>query len=124
MYRSDAVYGAILSKHGELLEFVPDQYKTRTLYITAVKNTVNASSFIKKEDFTYDLAKTLVEVNGRLLSRLPDEFKTHELCLTAVSNCGTSLASVPEHLRNVEMCIIALMNDSEAEYYWPDVIPD
>ena len=72
-----------------LLEYIPEKYKTYEPFLDAVKG-------------------------GFYIHSVPEEHKTYELCLEAVKNNGTNLRYVPEEHKKFNLCLVALENMGDA----------
>ncbi len=70
----------ILNKNGLLLEFIENQ--TEELCIIAIKNNINAYTFVKNK--TYEINKILLNIDGNMLQYI--ENQTDELCIIAIKN--------------------------------------
>jgi tetratricopeptide (TPR) repeat protein len=96
-------------KHGMVLEFVPREYITYEMCLTAVGTAVQGA---------------LNDIRGKAdlaaLRFVPEEFKTYNLCLAAVMNCGPNLAFVPESMKDEHICRAAIGDNFCAFQFIPD----
>ena len=72
-----------VSKNGWLIKKVPDEYKTRGLYLAAVSNNGYVLFLIPNKHKDYNLCLKAVKQNGLAIIYVPDKFHTDELKCTA-----------------------------------------
>jgi hypothetical protein len=82
------------------LEYVPEKFRNKNLYRSAVQQT------------------------GEALRHVPEPLRNKEICLSAVKQDGLALCYVPPQLRDREICQEALGQDREAWEHIPDQLHD
>lgn len=100
----------LVAQHGDLIEYVPDEIKTHTMCINALRscNALWAIRFVPEELQTEEILAVAVEQNGLSLWFLSEQYRTRSVCKAAVQQDGWALQFVPEGLRDAEMCEIAV----------------
>lgn len=58
-------------------------------------------------------------VDSLLLGNYPEGDRTRSLCLAMCGECGLNLKFVPQHLRDHEMCYLAVTEDFRAMCFVP-----
>lgn len=93
----------------------PANLRTADDYIEACKKgKILLSSVPETINLTYEQYKDICSSNGIALQSVPQKLRDAELCLAAVRNNGLALKSVPQSLRTEEICTEAIRNNYEA----------
>ena len=126
---------AAVQKDGWALDYVPEEFKTPELCLTAVKNAKGrlfGGSFLSHVPESLrdeKLCLAAVQQNGISLSHVPKALRTAELCRIAVEENGWALGDVPEELKTKELCHLAAHNMNYCEsihqaIYLVEEVPD
>jgi hypothetical protein len=112
----------VVKKDGWTLQYIPDGLITEEMCWMAVHRgdypDGDSIRFVPARHLSYNLCFAAVlcpnQANTALMD-IPDEFKDYNLCLAAVSNPMQqnfyALEFVPEHLKDVALCRVALSAD-------------
>lgn len=132
-----------LSKNGRVMQFIPEKYLTpeliqlglitspemimfsehETQFLndaqgTGIANLFEVSDFyIEPTLVTHDIAKRVVEIDGKNLRYIPAYKITQELCDLAVKQNVVALKLVPGRYRTQELLISAVKADHNALHY-------
>jgi len=102
----------IIPYHGAALRWLPDELKTRELYLAAVIQDGWALLWGPKALRTKEIYAVAVEQNPWLFEHVPNEFKTREMCVRVVARHGWCVKWVPDYFLTEEMCIDAVSQDA------------
>jgi hypothetical protein len=113
-----------LEMYGLALEFVPDEFKSPYICLTAVKSDGLSLEFVPKESKTPFICLAAIKSDGLSLKFVPEELKNEneELCLAAITSNGLSLEFVPEKLKNEneELCLAAVTSNGLSLEFVPE----
>lgn len=91
----------------------PEKLRTTNDYIEACKKgEIQLHRFPVK--LNYEQYKSICSSNGIALQSVPQKMRDAEICMIAVKNNGLALKSVPQALRTEEICTAAMLNNQEA----------
>jgi hypothetical protein len=119
-YLNYSIYLCGVSISGCDICHVPDEYKTEELCLTAMVAYYNILEFIpnhfKTSEFYLKYVKK--DVNSRTtLYRIPEEFKTEEVCLLSIEKSENSFEYTPDHFKTEEFNMKALKINNYAFVY-------
>jgi hypothetical protein len=130
-------------QNGEVLQYVPEEFKTPALCNLAVEQNGLTSEFVPKEYMTSELCHLAVKQNGLALEYVLKKYgnpqlwhkflgwldkrtiheQDHvipELCRLAVEQNGFALAHVPIKLQTLEIGHLAVQQNGQALYFIPE----
>ena len=102
---------AALTKHYYLIEDIPEEFKTESLYRTLLTCRAMNLEDIPKERVNNELIELAVKhmsLEGPALKDVPEKLITRELCEKVVSDDGTNIAYVPDKYKTLDLCLSAL----------------
>jgi len=85
---------AAVRKHGWMLEYVPENFKTAKVCLAAVRECGWALQHVPEELKEEELCSAVLSYIGMALEYMLDEHKTAEICLAAVQDHGWALKCV------------------------------
>lgn len=71
----------LVSKNGDEIKFVPKKYRSKELFLVAVKNSAESIKFIDELDD--DICIEAIKNNYECMKYIPQEFKTVKVCCSA-----------------------------------------
>jgi hypothetical protein len=93
------------------LAYVPEEFKTTELCLTAVKCNGNSLRFVPAKLKTSDLCLEAVKCMSYALQYVPNKLKTTEMCLEAVKWDCCAFLYIPDELKTMELCLEAVKRD-------------
>jgi hypothetical protein len=113
-----------VKQNGYTLQFVPEEFRNKELYLSATKQNGVALYYVPEELRDKNLCWSAIKQNGVALYYVPKELKDKEICWEAVKQTGKALGYVPEELRDREICWEAVKQTGEALGYVPEEFRD
>lgn len=110
------------SNEDTILKYIPTEYKTNDVCISALKQTMSNLPFVPKILIDDDFIKTLIDFdyNGLLFASLDDKQKYYDICVAAVKKFPASIKHVPLRCLTSEVINLALDADGTVLQYLPD----
>lgn len=114
---------AAISDSGYLLEFIPENLRTEDICLLAVSDVDTALSHVPQNILSKQIILATIEnasnYDRSILQRIPSEYIDYDICLADVKRNGDNLQYVPEHLKNQELCRLAVQTSSRCAQYIP-----
>jgi len=113
-------YPEAVKEFGWLLEFIPEEFRTKELCCDAIKDCGLMLRYVPVKFRTKELCIEAVAQAGYSLGFVPEKFKTQKLCLHAVKRNGKALEFVPEKFKTKELCTEAVKREGDALEFVPE----
>lgn len=104
----------------EILQKIPDEFKTPNIYLAAVKSRPHVFKCIPDDQKTAEMSLIAVKKGEVSLDTVPMQFRTEEICSEAIANSGCNLQYVPQEQKTEEICITTIRRYPSAIIYIPD----
>ena len=101
-----------VQKHAELLEYVPDKFKTQKMCEEAIRRSTIAFKYVLDEFKTQEMCDD-VRLESEALCYILDQFKTQEICDRFISKDIKNISFIPDRFKTREMCLRALKYSTE-----------
>jgi hypothetical protein len=103
-----------------LFNRIPEQFRTRELYLTAVQTSGQALLEVPAEFVTKDfIVDAVTEDQCTVLLYVPDHLKTRDLYFEAVRKYRFAIKYTPKEFMTEEVCLSAVRGDGRAIEYVP-----
>lgn len=96
---------AAVEDDGFAIRFVPQQFRTKEMYMIACKSYGDILSSVPKEYLSKELCERAISSAGCAIKYVPDELKTREMFLRAIKKEPGVLEIVPIEYLDIDFCV-------------------
>lgn len=121
-----SLHHELVSACGLYLGHLPREDRTPDICKAAIKQTPSAAKYLPKNPELIPMITELIEHDElcKILDCIPKYFKTRDFYLKIVSIRGRLLSTVPNEMKDVEICKVACQNDPTAKIFVTIQLPD